>query len=155
VREELEGIIWPLFVFILLKNALSLGVIGTLASIGSIAFTLIVGKYTDRLNPKIFMRIGAVAMAGIWIARTIAPQSLPLVYLSTLVSGFLACLILVPFSSYIYGTAKRNTPAEFLVYREIPVTLARIVTYSIAIVVASMTLLFPIGAIASALILLF
>lgn len=155
IREELEAVIWPLFIFLTFKNALSVGFVGTLAAVGSITFTFAVGKYTDRINPKIFMRIGALSMALLWLVRYAWPQIPLLLYISTLVAGFLASLIEIPFTSFIYGSAKRTNIPEFIVYREFPVTLARIGVYSIALVLANVTDLFLVGGIVSALILLF
>ncbi|MBI3572453.1 hypothetical protein HY091_02910 [Candidatus Kaiserbacteria bacterium] len=155
IRQELEAVVWPLFIFLVFRNALSVGFIGTLAAIGSILFTLAIGKYTDKINPKIFMRIGAVLMALIWLLRYALPTAPLLLYASTLAAGFLACLIEVPFASFVYTSAKQTNVAEFILYREFPVTLARIVIYSTALVIASVTNLFLVGAVVSVLILLF
>lgn len=156
IREELEAIVWPLFIFLVFRNALSVGYVGTLAAVGSIIFTLIIGRYTDRINPKIFMRIGATLMAAIWLVRFVWPDVSILLYASTIAAGLLGCLIVVPFTSYIYESAKRTNVAEFIVYREFPVTLARIVIYSVALlIVTGVVNLFLVGAAASAFILLF
>lgn len=157
IREELEGIVWPLFIFLVFRNALSVGYIGTLAAVGSIIFTLLIGRYTDRINPKIFMRIGATLMVGIWLVRFVWPSIPLLLYASTIISGLLASFIVVPLTAYVYGSAKQNNISEFMVYREIPVTLARIVIYSIALLIATSSInnLFLVGAVASAFILLF
>lgn len=156
IREELEGIVWPLFVFLIFRNALSVGLVGTFAAIGSIIFTLLIGRYTDRINPKIFMRIGAILMIGIWFLRFSWPNAPLLVYVSTIVAGLLGSLIVIPFTSYIYSAAKRTNITEFIVYREIPITLARIVIYGVAfLVVTNITNLFLVGAATSAFILLF
>ena len=155
IREELEGIVWPLFVFIAFRNALSVGIIGTLAGIGSILFTLVVGRYTDRINSKIFMRIGAVAMALLWFLRYLYPLVPLILYASTLVAGFLACLIMVPFTSFVYASAKQSNQTEFLIYREFPITIARVIIYSLALLIASVTNLFLVGVVVSAFILLF
>lgn len=156
IREELEGIVWPLFIFITFQNTLSVGLVGTLAGIGSIIFMLLIGRYTDRINPKIFMRTGAILMIGIWLIR-FAWSDIPiLLYVSTVAAGLLGCLIIIPFTSYAYGSAKRNNVIEFIVYREFPVTLARVVAYGIALLaVTNVTDLFLVGAVASAFILLF
>lgn len=156
IREELEGIVWPLFIFLVFRNAFSVGLVGTLAAIGSIISTLLVGRYTDRINAKIFMRIGAILMAGIWLIRFVWPDAPLLIYVSTVFVGLFTCFITVPFTAYVYGSAKRTNITEFIVYRELPITLARIVIYSIAILIATnITNLFLVGAVASAFILLF
>lgn len=156
IREELEGIVWPLFIFLVFRDALSVGFVGTLAAVGSIIFTLLIGRYTDQVNPKIFMRIGAILMAGIWLSRFAWPQIPLLLYASTVAAGLLGCLITIPLTSYVYGSAKQTNISEFMVYREIPVTLARIVIYGFALLIAiNVTNLFLVGAAASAFILLF
>ena len=155
IREELEAVVLPLFIFLTFKSALSVGIIGTLAGVGSIIFTLLVGYYTDKINPKVFMRIGALLMVGIWIARYLSPPTQIIFYVLTLLAGFFACLIEVPFTSFVYTSAKERNPTEFIVYREFPVTLARVVVYSTAILVASIPALFLVGAGVSFLILLF
>jgi MFS family permease len=156
IREELEAIVWPLFIFLVFRNALSVGFVGTLAAIGSIIFTLVVGRYTDKINPKIFMRTGAVLMIGLWLSRFVWSNVPMLLYASTVVAGLLACLIEVPFVSYVYSAAKRTNITEFIVYRGFPVTLARIVIYGTALlIVTNITNLFLVGAVASAFVLLF
>lgn len=118
IREELEAIVWPLFIFITFRSALSVGIVGTLAGVGSILFMFLIGHYTDKVNPKIFMRIGAVLMVLIWVARFVSPPLQIIFYTLTVLSGFFACLIEVPFTSFIYTTANQRNSTEFLVYRE-------------------------------------
>ncbi|MFM2330593.1 MAG: hypothetical protein RLZZ26_100 [Candidatus Parcubacteria bacterium] len=156
VREELEATVWPLFIYLTFRSALSVGLIGAFASVGSIIFTLLIGRYTDRVNPKIFIRIGAVLMIGIWLARFVFPHTPFLLYALTVLAGLLACLIEVPFTSFIYGLAKQTNPIEFILYREVVVTAARIGIYSVALLtVTHVSDLFVAGAVASAFILLF
>jgi hypothetical protein len=95
-------------------------------------------------------------MIGIWLARFVSPPTPILLYVITLLAGLLGCLIVIPFTSFVYNSAQRTNVIEFIVYREFVVTLARVVIYSIALfVITDISNLFLAGALASAFILLF
>ncbi|MCK5212135.1 hypothetical protein KAJ89_05525, partial [Candidatus Parcubacteria bacterium] len=61
------------------------------------------------------------------------------------IGGFVMMLFLIPFHSLIYSAAKRNTTDEFLVFREVPVAIGRIIFLSLALLlVNNLAFLFPI-----------
>ncbi len=132
VRSETENIIWPIFIFLIFRNVLSVGSVGSLSAAGAALFAMAVGSYSDRINKAFIMKVGAVAMLAIWIIRFLT-ESEPLFYALTLLAGFFAALIFIPFNSIIYTLARENNIREFIVFREIPVTLARLSVYSLAI----------------------
>lgn len=154
-REELEGTILPLFIFITFKDAFSVGLIGTLTALGVMFLTLLLGKTSDSVNPKIFLRIGAVGMTLVWLIRYLVPQLPVAFYILSLVAGVLIVFIDIPFTRYIYGTAKQGNLPEFLVYREFPVMIGRAAIYAAAILIANTKTLFIAGAVTSAILLLF
>ncbi|MBI2515159.1 MFS transporter [Candidatus Wolfebacteria bacterium] len=134
IREDAEGILWPIFVFLTLQKVLSVGLVGTLAGIGSIIFTFLVGRYADKTNKKHLMKIAALMMALIWFARFYFPNEI-VFYLSALLTGFFAILLAVPFTSIMYGLAKTKESEieEFILFREIPVFLGRALLYTIVL----------------------
>ncbi len=132
MREDAEGIIWPIFVFLSFHHILSVGIIGLLASLGGIVFTLFVGKYTDRVNKKMLMKISAAVIIVAWLIRFYFPNEI-FFYISTLIVGFSGILLTIPFTTIIYNLAKGNNIEEFIVFREIPVTLGRVVIYSMGL----------------------
>lgn len=136
IREEMEGIIWPIFIYLTFKNIFSIGILGSLLSAGSFFFMLLVGRYSDKMDKKIFLKIGALIMIVLWIVRYYAVYEIP-IYILTLLAGFFGALILVPFSSIVFSLSRKDNIAEFIIFREIPVTLARIVIYSFALILIS------------------
>ena len=136
VREDAEGIIWPVVVYLNFRDVLSIGYIGTISGVGSILFVLLVGKYTDRINKQKLLAAGAFIMALIWVSRYYVSTPLPS-YALTLVASFFAALILIPINSIVYGVAKREGAANFILFREFAVTIGRLLLWLFAFLVIS------------------
>lgn len=136
--EETEAIIWPIFIYLNLVNIASVGVVGSLASFGSILFTFFIGKTSDKYNKKLIIKIGSFLLLIAWILKYFANNEI-LFYLITIFSGFSIVMLLVPYTSLIYGIAKKDedTTDEFFVFREIPVAIGRIAILSIALLVVN------------------
>lgn len=125
VRYIAYEMLWPVFVFLILRSALSLGVIGTLTGIGSVVFTMIVGWLTDNLSRKHILRAGGVLMAVIWLLRTLVATYAQILLVS-ITDGFFTVLIDIPFLSIFYDSASERNPDEFIVSREVIVNSGRI-----------------------------
>jgi MFS family permease len=136
VQEELDLVIWPLAVYLLVKNTVQVGFAGSLIAAGSALFTYLVGRSTDRSNKFLLLRTGAVAMLILWLWRlgTITPLS---AFVVSALAGFAAMIKSVPFDAIIYGLARQDNTREFLMFREYPVAAARILVYGMGIAVAS------------------
>jgi len=150
IREEVEGIILPIVIFLTIKSVISVGIISTLAPIGSIIFTYLVGKLSDKQNKTTLMRLGAITMVFIWLVRYFFPNSI-VFYTASVIVGFLEALVLIPFTSIIYTNAKKENTLEFLLFRESSVGMARIFVYIIAIILAlniNLTFLLPVASMA-------
>jgi len=135
IGEETEAIIWPIFIYLNLLNVASVGLVGTLLSLGSILVTLIIGKTADRISKIKLIKLGAFLLAMTWLARYFF-ASQPLYFVMTIVSGFFTALFLVAYTSKLYGLAKADESLtdEFFVFREIPVALGRISVLVIALI---------------------
>lgn len=135
IGEETEAIIWPIFIYLNLLSVASVGLVGTLLSLGSILVTLIIGKASDKINKMKLIKAGAFLLALTWLARYFF-ASQPLYFVMTIVSGFFTALFLVAYSSKLYSLAKEDESLtdEFFVFREIPVALGRISVLVIALI---------------------
>src|SRR5258708_11793836 len=69
IREEMEAIVLPIFLFVSFKNVLSIGLIGTLLSLSGFFFMFLVGKYSDKVSHKTFLKIGGLVMILLWLSR--------------------------------------------------------------------------------------
>src|SRR5262249_38927070 len=75
IQEELDLVIWPLAVYLLVKSTVQVGFAATLIAAGSALFTYLVGRSADRVDKVKLLRAGAAAMLALWLWRlgTITP----------------------------------------------------------------------------------
>ncbi|MBR9677448.1 MFS transporter [Candidatus Woesearchaeota archaeon] len=131
-----EAVIWPMVVYFLLASTLSVGIMGTLLGVGTVFFTLLVGKLSDKFKRLTIIKIGAILMLLMWIARFFV-QSDTTVYLVTIMAGFFMFLVLIPFTAINYAIARENNIDEFIIFREIPVAIGRVLVLLLALFFAS------------------
>ncbi len=136
ISGEVEAYILPIFLFLTFNNIISIGYLAAFLGLGSAIFTLLIGKYSDRFNRKIFLRAGALIMAIIWISRYFAIDQI-LFYVLSVLAGFIGVLITIPFNSIFYINAKNSHIEDFVIFREIPVSLGRVFLYSFGLFIAS------------------
>ena len=125
IMSETHGIVWTIFVYLTLASVLSVGWVGTLATAGSILFTLFIGKFYDKKNKYLFLKIGGLLYFVLWITR-IYFDTPAFIFASTILAGFLVIMTDIPFSSMFYDKAAEEKDSdEFIVVREIPTLIAR------------------------------
>jgi MFS family permease len=135
IQEELDGVIWPLGIFIALNSTISAGLAGTLIAAGSAVFTYVLGHASDSKPGFPYLRLGALVMTLLWCWRLFHLSISTVIVISALV-GIATMLIAIPFNALIYNLARDNNPREFIMFREVPVFLARGLVYSLGAFIA-------------------
>ncbi len=126
VRGETEGLIWPIFVYLSLKSLISIGWISALVGIGTILFTFLIGSFHDKKGKYLFLRLGAVLYAVLWLMRIYFDLPIML-YTLSLFAGFFSLMIAVPYNAIFYDkAAEKKDPDEFILFIEIPNFIGRI-----------------------------
>lgn len=129
---EIEGYILPIFLFLTYKDILSIGKLAAFLSLGSALFTLFIGKYSDKFDKRHILRAGAVALMLVWLGRYLASTQIQF-YILSILAGFFAVLVSVPFHAILYRNAKDTSVSNFIIFREIPTAIARTLTYLIGL----------------------
>lgn len=146
--EEAHGILWPIFIYLFFNNVLSVGVTGSLIGAGSFIFTLLIGKVSDKYKKEQLLKIAAVSLFVLWIAR-FGFSGAYFYYATTVIAGFLITFFAIPFHSLIFSIAKKNTVDEFIVFREVPVAIGRLLFFFIALFfISHLKFLFPLAGLA-------
>lgn len=135
IGEELDMIVWPLAIFLLFNNVLSLGLAGTLLGVGGALFTYILGKKTTPGSTYRLLRFGAVLMMGLWLLRFWVESTWAVLAVTAIV-GVAELLVRLPFNALIYDLARESNTREFILFREIPVVLSRIIVYGGGLLIA-------------------
>lgn len=133
VFEGLDNIIeesdwfWPIYVYLVIGSLSTPGIIGSLGAVGGAFFTFIAGKYANR-NDKKLIPIAAILLLSVTFLKIFVTQPLP-AYAVTIAASFIMTLFLVSYFSTIYRTIKNDDEDEFIILREIPTVLGRMVVF--------------------------
>jgi hypothetical protein len=148
ILEESEWF-WGIYVFLIIGSLSAPGIAGSLEALGGAAFAFAVGRYANKNSLRMVV-LGSLGMIMISIFR-IFVQNPILAYVITLVASFVMTMFLVSYFSVIYKAVKKDgDEEEFIILREIPTVLGRMVVFVTALlVIFSPNLFFILPIIAS------
>lgn len=128
-------VIWTIFIYITLASTIEVGIVGTIAAIASMLFILTIGKLTDKWNKHKLLKIGAVLVSLVWLLNFIVGEFMPnqiMFYVATVFASISMKTFIIPYSSLMLNRAKEYD-AQFMVLREIPTVLGRLILFGITI----------------------
>lgn len=118
-------ILWPLFVFFVLKDVFSLGVIGTTVSISVVFFPLLLCRISKRISFASLFKLAGLAAFVVFsfapFARTGAE-----VYVASFFIGIILIMVEMPFYTMAVTKAAKKNPLEFMIFRELALSAGRI-----------------------------
>ncbi|MBT6774316.1 MFS transporter [Candidatus Woesearchaeota archaeon] len=119
-----SGVIWPMFIFLILDDYLSLGLVGFFLSGISAVLVFFIGKYSDHYSKRKIVRWVAGFESVSWFIRA-AVTTVGHVFGATIFGAFTFGVIEAPLGAMEYDKAKEN-PANYFVNREIFLCFGRI-----------------------------
>ena len=137
-RLVAEGVLWPIFIFLIIKAYLGVGFLFTLASVVAMFSAYNFGKITDTKSKNKLLRYGAVFYSITWFIRSIF-KTIFFVSLITLISAILTIMVDIPFTTKTYEKGLKKTLVEYLVFREIALCMGRALIIILVILVNSLT----------------
>ena len=156
--ETMVGaIIWPIFIFQLLKgNYLSVGIVTSLIVLASIALRLIIGAMTDKMSKRRLIKVGSVLYFVGWIGKIFVQTTFQIFVVSSYHS-FAAIIRRTPFTTLMYEQAadRGHYVDEYTVLREVALNIGRVFMLILLFILfyfVGLTFAFILAAIASLLI---
>jgi len=119
-----SGVIWPLFVFFILKDYASLGVVGSITAGISAILIFIVGKFSDHKNKHTLIRYFAGFESLAWFLRSMV-STVGQVFGITIFGGITYGLVEGPMGALEYDKATSKVE-QYFVTREIYLCLGRV-----------------------------
>tara|TARA_Y100000310_G_C20704331_1_gene833710 strand:- start:37938 stop:39062 length:1125 start_codon:yes stop_codon:yes gene_type:complete len=126
------GVIWPLFIYFILNDYFSLGIVGSLLSVITFILLWLVGKYSDHSNKRKIIKVSTIFDSIVWVVRGLI-VTIGHVYAVTIAAAVTNGIREAPLSALEYDNAHGNTAAYF-VNREIYICLGRILMLSVVLV---------------------
>jgi MFS family permease len=133
--EQETSWLWPIFIYLNLLTILSVGFVGTISAVASIIIILLLGSYLDRHNKLPVLRIGAILKIVSWIGRIFGKSSIVL-YGLTLFGSLVNPVLTIPYNALLYQNAQKDD-INFIVFREIPVVIGRMIMFTLALIFAT------------------
>jgi len=99
IHDTTEGVIWPIFIFVVLGTLNSIALLAIVVSVSTIILSYVTGVVTKK-GATTLITFGSICAAVVWILRLLIPNPL-LYYGSVLVIGFFSILVSVPIDSSI------------------------------------------------------
>ena len=137
--ESLDNIVeesdwyWDICVYMMIGSLAVPGIVGSLSALGGALFFVFLGKRTDRGNIRHLIVLAALCVAAVSLGRIFVSGHI-LAYMLTVAGAFAMTFLLVPYFSYIYKSVKDADEEEFIILREIPTVLGRMVVFGVIIV---------------------
>ena len=126
-----EGVLWPLFIFTVLKTYTNLGLLGSAMSAVIALVAYLVGRLSDKYDRRHILSIGGLIYSLTWLVRTLF-RSIGYVFGLTIFAGFSYTFVHTPLEAMTYNKAEKNT-LEMLVFREIALNIGRVLVLLIVI----------------------
>ncbi len=142
------SVYWPLFLFIILKGFIMLGIVSFLTGLFALLMNLLAGWLNDVMGEKKMLRISSFAESSLWIIRLIA-ASIPIIAViidaldKTTIKFFS-----LSFNARSYELASQNH-SERILSREMGITMGAALASLIIIVIPSFYVSFTLAAIGS------
>ena len=131
------GVLWPLFIFGILGNYISLGVAGTLVSAATVLLFWAVGKYSDHHGKRKIVNWSTWAYSLVWIARAFV-STVPQVFGITFITGLVEGIRESPLAALEYNQA-RGEVAAYFVNREVFVSIGRVLLLVLVLIINSIS----------------
>lgn len=116
LHEDIEHIIFPLFIFVTFATIGGVGLLPMITAFGSILFALYIGRQTDKHNKIVLISIGTFIIAFVWIIRLFFPQ-ISIYMITTFLIGFISVSIFIPLESKRIEDGRKTNMLDASVYR--------------------------------------
>ncbi len=149
-------ILFPLFVYLYLGEALEVGVLAFFIGLSGVIAPLIVSKYCEN-KTSLFIKIFAVIEGCIFLFSLFIKTSISSFLLSFII-GILANFWMIPFFSRFYRHSRQNNSnalVEIVTLREFVLSISRAVIFAIMFLFGSFDVIFIINSVSRLLLLFF
>ena len=124
------GVIWPLFLFLFIRNFAKVGFIVTLSLLAVILLSLAMGKMTDKYGKEKAMRAGSIT--SFFTAGTrILTSGVGLAYIVSAISSLSQIFLYIPFYAAYYLHTDNGSRTEYVTLMEMSVDAFRGALYAV------------------------
>ena len=132
-----NGVLWPLFIFIILGSYLSLGIIGSILAGLTILISWTFGKFSDNTDKHKLITISSSFESLSWFLRSLVITPVQ-VFAATIFGAITNGARAIPVGALVYDKATKEDVLGYFVNREIFICLGRILILSLVLMLGSL-----------------
>lgn len=121
---------WKIYVFLLIGSLAVPGYVGSLEAVGGALFTFFAGHYVKRQGKRL-IPLATLLIIIASISRMLVGTPTQ-AFVVTVASSFALTFFLVTYFTSILKTIKNDDEEEFIILREIPTVMGRMVVFAVA-----------------------
>lgn len=137
-EELLVLTVWPIFIYIIVKNYESTGILTTIAALVATILALYIGKVTDNYSKRLLIKVGTFLYFIIWLARFVATSFWSVFFVDSL-SRTSKELVFIPLSTVTYERAEATHILPYVVFFEQALSIGKLVACILGIVLFTFT----------------
>ncbi len=138
-EEMLALNIWPVFIYIVVKDFQGAGALATVASLLAAILAILVGKITDKYSKHMLIKLGAFFGSLVWLARFIATNFWNTFFVDSLARTSKE-IYFIPISTNLYLKSESTHVVPYVVFFEQSLSIGKLSACLIGILLFS---LFP------------
>ncbi|MFH1366973.1 MAG: MFS transporter [Patescibacteria group bacterium] len=125
-EELIVMVVWPVFIYWVIKDFLTLGSVVALATLITSILVLFIGKLTDNKNKKKLIRTGSLFYSAIWFVRILAVNGFHILFIDTF-SRIFKSTIYMPVVTTTYDQANKSDIIRTVVFFEQSLAFGKII----------------------------
>ncbi len=137
-EEMLAYNVWPIFIFIVVKDLQGTGALATIASLIAAILALIVGRVTDKYSKHLLIKLGAFLGSLAWLARFIATSFASTFFVDSLARTSKEMYI-IPITTNLYMKSEDTHVVPYVVFFEQSLAIGKLLACILGIVLFSLT----------------
>ena len=137
-EELLVLTIWPIFIYIIVRNYENTGLLATGASLVAAILALIVGKITDQYTKRVLIKMGAFFTSLVWLARLAATTVWNTLVVDTL-SRTSKEMVFIPVSTITYLRAESTHVVPYVVFFEQSLAVGKLLSCILGMILFSIS----------------
>ncbi|MFH1770836.1 MAG: MFS transporter [archaeon] len=147
-RVIMTLIFWPTFIYLTLKDVVSMGAIYSASALAMIFVMVYLGRVSDK-NPKKVFKVGIGIFSPLWIVRLFVFSPIG-IFAVNFLSDVAQSAKELTFGKHVYQRAKKVVNSiDYFTFREINLFIGRVIILAIAMIILNLEWLFVVTAIIS------
>ena len=126
--------LWPIFIYVVIKDYLDIGAIVALATLITSFIVLYLGRLTDKYKKEHIIRWGSIFYSLVWLLRTMASGTWHVFGLDTS-SRIAKEILIVPLVATTYNNARKTGVLSYVVFYEQSIAITKFFTAALLLLI--------------------